>query len=97
MQVVRLLASCILLEPAVQNTSQKTYSGMPVEGWRGGFPPWGLFEVPASSAVMLWVAVEIAGGQDTEPLFHELPGSDEALSPKPQGKTAGGEQRGFGV
>ncbi|XP_030019097.1 cyclin N-terminal domain-containing protein 1 [Sphaeramia orbicularis] len=50
----------------------------------GGFPPWGIFEVTASSAVMLWVPLEITGRQDTESLFYGLPGSDEALSPELQ-------------
>lgn len=47
------------------------------------FPLWGIFEVFASSAG--WVLLQIARRQDTKPLFHELPGSDEALFPELQG------------
>lgn len=57
---------------------------MPVN-WHGEGVEGGLFEVPASSAVMLLVPLEIAGGQDTEPLFLQLPGSDEALFSKARG------------
>lgn len=70
--------------PAI-NLQCKMYPRKLTSGCWGGFPLWGIFEVIASSAVMLWVPLEIARRQDTGPLFHGLLGSDEALFPNPQG------------
>ena len=41
-------------------------------GARGADPLWGIFEVVASSAAVLWAALERAAGQDTEPLYLRL-------------------------
>lgn len=44
---------------------------------------------------MLRVSLEIARRQDTEPLFHRLLGSDEALFPQLQGDDCGWQAKRF--
>ncbi len=73
-----------LLHPAITCSTKRILENLHLDA-RGAFRLWGIFEVTASSAVMLWGSLEIAWRQDSEPLFHGPPEWDEPLSPELQG------------